>query len=319
MKKEDLLKAMNEIDSELLKSSEYKKNQKGWIKWAVMAAGLALVLFAAITVDISPRQGDSQVAGGNESQSEEGAQNENQLQPISDEEYVEIEAILAKVQNTEGITEQSLRISMIQKDGYTMSYELIDGIDQATLEESLGKQLDDTNWYYVKGYNEMQYMIEKNEEGYDFWKFMYCENESYPYEEILQKMYGVTSAGNIAKIIVEPSTINNTDEGKKLQEQIGTKEITDASQIQVFYEALSSRTCYGDDNWDMIDLGDDYGQGMVEAVTKVRYLTIETTAGVSFEMKYTALSDMFYEYGGVAYDPLSKEQAAAVEKMLGIE
>ena len=70
MKKEDLLKAMSEIDSDLIKSSEYKKNRKGWIKWAAAAAGLALILFVAGNVDISPNQGTGQNAEGKQSQQE---------------------------------------------------------------------------------------------------------------------------------------------------------------------------------------------------------------------------------------------------------
>lgn len=35
-------------------------------------------------------------------------------------------------------------------------------------------------------------------------------------------------------------------------------------------------------------------------------------------LKYTAVSDMFYEFSGIAYSPLTEEQAASVCEMIGI-
>ena len=358
MKKEDLLKAMSEIDSELIRSSEYKKQPKGWIKWAAMAAGLALVLFVVTKVDISPQQSGGQSAevkssetgrnsqsGGNgqigeasqtgkindgasqvakveqeqeNKQNTGNAQEDGALAEVGDA-FVDIDALLASKESNGVFQESSLAISMMEINGCTAVYECIFGLTQDELKECLGTQLEGTNWHYVKGHRGIQYLIEKNDNEYQLLKFLYCESENYSYKDILEDMYGVMSYKDIAKIIVEPSTINNTDEGKKLQEKIGTKEITEESQIQAFYEMLSSRACYGADNWDMIETGGDTGSGMVDAVTQVRYLTIETVNKEVFEIKYTALSDMFYQYMGVAYEPLSKEQAATMEDMLGIQ
>ena len=340
MKKEDLLKAMSEIDSDLIKSSEYKKNRKGWIKWAAAAAGLALILFVAGNVDIHQNQGTGQNAEGKQSQQEikngsgeegqvgaaylENKQNKNsdtvdEIKPEKEVDYVDIDGIVAKAQNISGVYNESLAITMLEQDDFTYVYERIEGISSDTLRECLGTQLDDSNWYYLEGHSEMQYLIARKGDQCELWKFAYCQNEDYPYGDILKKMYGIYSYADIAKIIVEPSNINNTDEGKKLQEQIGSKEITDESRIQAFYEMLSSRTCYGDNNWGMIELGDDTDSGMEKAVTQVRYLTIKTTKGETLEIKYTAISDMFYQYMGVAYEPLSQEQAHTLENMLGIQ
>lgn len=285
MKKEDLLKAMSEIDSDLLKSSEYKKNKNGWIKWAAIAAGLVLVLFAVANMEISPNQSGGQKAERRSSQEnsqlaslDKEAQKGQETDSITEDginsgeeaEYVDINGILAKAKDPEAIYSESLELTMLERDGLTCVYEHVTEINSDTLAECLGTQLDESNWYYLAGHSEMQYLIKKKDATCELWKFAYCENEEYSYGDILKKMYGIHSYADIAKIIVDPSTINNTDEGKKLQEQIGTKEITEESQIRGFYEILSSCICYGDNNWDMIGLGDDTESGMKDAVTQVR-------------------------------------------------
>ena len=153
MKKEDLLKAMSEIDSELIRSSEYKKHPKGWIKWAAVAAGLALVLFVATKVDISPQQSGGQSAevkssetgrnsqsGGNgqigeasqtgkindgasqvakveqeqeNKQNTGNAQEDGALAEVGDA-FVDIDALLASKESNGGFQESSLAISMME-------------------------------------------------------------------------------------------------------------------------------------------------------------------------------------------------------------
>ena len=69
----------------------------------------------------------------------------------------------------------------------------------------------------------------------------------------MQSVYGIDSADKIAEIRVRPSDADNTDYGKKLQEQTGEFTVKDRKDIDTVYRCLMSLECYGDDNWDMIE------------------------------------------------------------------
>ena len=74
------------------------------------------------------------------------------------------------------------------------------------------------------------------------------------------------------------------------------------------------------DNWDMIEYrGSDDEACSGDAVKLGRYITIITDDGNEIDrLKYTAVSDMFYEYGGVAYSRLTDEQAENMRSILKI-
>ena len=105
--------------------------------------------------------------------------------------------------------------------------------------------------------------------------------------------------------------MDNTDAGKAAQAAIGTNTITDKKDIETIYQILSSLTCLGENRWDLIDYGDaeaetDGQSSSSEAVWLGRSLTLTTGFGNEIDgLKYTAVSDMFYEYSGIAYEPLS--------------
>ena len=51
-----------------------------------------------------------------------------------------------------------------------------------------------------------------------------------------------------------------------------------------------------------------------------RYLTFITPDGLKIdELKYTAASGTFYEYGGIAYNPLTAKEKEKVDEILGIQ
>ena len=109
----------------------------------------------------------------------------------------------------------------------------------------------------------MQYLILREEDGYSLWKFSHflvwdqeefaavkegladgtsawsdfswfsldMDFSPYSYDMVLRDIYGVTSGEAIESILVEPANMDNTDAGKKLQEEIGTRTITEKSQI----------------------------------------------------------------------------------------
>lgn len=118
---------------------------------------------------------------------------------------------------------------------------------------------------------------------------------------------------------MKPSDVDNTDEGKALQLEIGNVSITDSDSITSLYKVLNSLTCYGPENWDRINYGQDDG-GMLNAVRNGRYLTFSMANGCKLDsLKYTAVSGTFYEYGGVAYNELRKEQKDVIEEILNID
>ena len=113
--------------------------------------------------------------------------------------------------------------------------------------------------------------------------------------------------------------MDNTDEGKAAQAEIGTCVITHRGDIAALYEAMVSAVCYGSNGWEGLDRGLTSDQDLVTAVRNTRYLTIETADGRTMDhLKYTAGGHQFYEYSGVAYVPLEETAARRVESILGI-
>lgn len=144
----------------------------------------------------------------------------------------------------------------------------------------------------------------------------------YPYSLVLETIYGVHSAANIKWIETAPANMDNTDAGKALQEEIGTKEISDPEEIETLYNIISSMLCMGEDHWELIfpaDNGEAPESRLLDRVRLSRYLAIGTDWGEIYSLKYTAVSGCFYEYGGIAGEALSDEDAAVVEAILGIE
>ena len=101
--------------------------------------------------------------------------------------------------------------------------------------------------------------------------------------------------------------------------EIGRLEITNRDDISELYQVISNMTCYGNDNWDMIDYGAS-DTGMVEGIRKGRYLIIELANGNIIDgLKYTGISGMFYEFSGIAYNKLDDASKENVERILEID
>lgn len=208
---------------------------------------------------------------------------------------------------------------------YTGVYEKIQSVESNVMSESRGRSISGTEeWYYVSGHTDMQYLIRNDNEEYSLWKFSCFDSGEYPYSDVLELVYLIDSADVISEIRVNPPKMDNTNGGMAIQEKIGTHTITNSEQINAIYEVLSSMTCYGNDHWDMIDNGStdvpaDAELPSHQAVWLGRYLTIVTDYGNEIDgLKYTAVSDMFYEFSGIAYNRLTEEQAATVWEIIGI-
>ncbi|MBS6349744.1 MAG: hypothetical protein KH443_13245, partial [Oscillospiraceae bacterium] len=187
-----------------------------------------------------------------------------------------------------------------------------------------GEALEEVpGWYRLRGHEDLQYLIGPDGDGeLALWEFAYFvpeEGETYSYRTVLEDIYHIFSAEDIAQITVFPGNMDNTDEGKAAQEEIGTCVITHREDIAALYEAMASAECLGPNLWDEIRWGHQSDHNLVQAVRNTRYLTIETADGRTMDhLKYTAGGHQFYEYSGVAYVPLEEAAARRVERILGI-
>lgn len=326
MRADEILRAMEYVDDEMLERSEAAGVQSfrrfRWKRWGVLAAGLALFVLLGVLWNAGYLRG----AGDSVPGKSDGSQGPLAYQP---QNYVTMSTLLASAGDQTGIVNEALKIARIEIGDYTAIYEGIPFTDSAALENSKGIQLSGENgqgWYLIAGHVDKQYLIHQEEDGsYSLWEFAYFTCSAYSYADVLSQIYGLKDAADVAKIIVCPSNVNNTDEGKAVQEEMGTWEISDPQEIAALYEVWNSMTCYGSGRWDLIDTGSydaDYqgeGEGGLDAVRQGRYLTIVTTRGEEIDrLKYTGISHMFYEYSGVAYDRLDEDKAARVEAVLGI-
>lgn len=234
----------------------------------------------------------------------------------------------------DAVVNDCLMLQSIRVGAYRAVYEGVAAKSSKLLGESLGKAVDGAKGYYrLGGRDDLQYVISDNKqtgvkadsgERYLLWKFECFETkDSYPYSDVLSLIYGIKSADAVEKLIVMPPTFDNTDEGMRLQEEIGISTVKNRNDIQTFYGIISGMACYGSGHWEMIDYGNvevsAVGEEPHDAVKKARYLTVVLDNGCEIDgLKYTAVSDLFYEYSGIAYEPLSKEQAKKVCRILGI-
>ena len=211
--------------------------------------------------------------------------------------------------------------------------------------------LDLENWYLPADTSNLRYLVHEEEDGsctlWEFSSFAVLDRETraelsenledslwstvewfsldlnfdpYPYSEVLETIYGVTGPADILSVTADPATMDNTDDGKKLQKEIGSFTISDRAALDDFYAAVSDSPCYGSDNWELIDLGEtDPDGGLSNWVRLGRYLTIETKYGTINTLKYSAAGGQFYEFSGIAYEPLDAELAVKMNEIFKIE
>lgn len=244
------------------------------------------------------------------------------------ESFVPVSDLFASASDktTEHIKEMSAALAKkIPIGEYTGFYKQVYGVYSDILADSAGREVDNAkDWHYISGHKDLQYLIHKEEQSYTLWKFAYFDKEEYPYLDVLKLIYGIESADGIKQIDIYPPKMDNTDAGKRIQEEIGTYAITNQDDIEAVYQVLCTMTCYGAGRWDLIDYGDAEAgtggeMGDHNAVRLGRYLTFVTDYGNEIDgLKYTAVSGMFYEFSGVAYNRLTKEQAESINEILGI-
>lgn len=327
MKKEELFDGFGALDEELLRRSEQggstmkkRNNMSKIIKFGSLAACLAVVLGVGGFWMDSSRTPDSDTVPEHNivTESNDNVSGEPDSMQEEPERYVEVAMLLA---SNEGVEEQLLAFKLAEIEEYSAIYYKVESVDSSILKESTGSKVEGTqNWYKVSGHEDMQYLIYDDNGEYSLWIFNSFQSESYAYNDVLQLIYNIDSAEDITEIIVAPATMDNTDEGKAIQNEIGTTTIADDEDINILYDVLSELTCYGSDHWDMIGLGGDSPSAMQEQVRAGRYLTLITSQGMKIDtLKYTGISGMFYEYSGIAYSALTLEEKSAIEEILNIE
>lgn len=310
------------IDDKYLDIAEEEKRIKSrrniWIKWGTTAACVA---FVAVIIYVSssllaPKtedMGDGQLGDINTSQEMET--DEDKYNGFHDL-YVDASDLIAPPSGKEEllVTKQIT----IGNGKYQALYSKVDAVSSEKLNESKGKNIEGSiNSFYVLGHNDLQYIIQKSDdEKYELFKFQSFESEEYLYSDVLKLIYGVNSAHDIVSIFVEPANMDNTDLGKKTQDEIGVFTISNKEDIERIYDIISTMTCYGEDNWDIIDYGAN-DSSMVESVQQGRYLTFRLNNKSTIDgLKYTGISGMFYEYAGIAYNRLSENDKKVVEEVI---
>ena len=332
MKREDISDALELLDESMISHTlmvrrEKKKMRSNrnniWKMRYIAAAGLCLACAGGAAIWSVLRH-----------ESESGfPQNEYwvQEQPIQEgpepempEQFAPISSLLAS-NSGNFMAQQTEKYAAVPIEQYSGFYTEVPSAGSSVLAESMGKCIDNTGeWHYVSGHSDLQYLIRNDGQESSLWKFQCFDSSEYPYNDVLKLVYQIDSADAITEIEVEPARMDNTDAGKKIQEEVGTRKITDRVAIETIYEVLSGMTCYGSGQWERIDYGnvEAAGDGQTpshEAVRLGRYLLITTDYGNVIDgLKYTAVSDVFYEFSGIAYSPLTEEQAASICEIIGI-
>lgn len=286
-----------------------------FIKWGAIAACVSIIAISTIAISRFLVPKTDELGDGPPGDTIISEDDKRYVSP--NELYVDASDLIA---SSEGKEELLVIINNITIGKYQAVYFKVDAVSSEKLEKSKGESIEGSvNAFYISGHNDLQYIIQKADDGtYGLFKFQSFESDEYPYGDVLELIYGVNSVDDIVSIFVEPANMDNTDAGKKVQDEIGRLTVTKAEDIKEIYEVVSAMICYGEDNWDMIDHGSN-DSSMVESVRQGRYLTFNLANKSTIDgMKYTGASGMFYEYSGIAYNRLNDTDKKVVEGVIGI-
>ena len=332
MKREDISDALGLVDESMIshalmvrrkKKKMRSKRNNIWKMRYIAAAGLCLVCAGVAAIWSVLRHEPGSGFPQDEYWVQEQPVQEGP-EPEMPEQFAPISSLLAS-NSGDFMAKQTEKYATVPIEQYSGFYTEVPSAGSSVLAENMGKSIDNTGeWHYVSGHSDLQYLIRNDGQESSLWKFQCFDSSEYPYNDVLKLVYQIDSADAITEIEVAPARMDNTDAGKKIQEEVGTRKITDRAAIETIYEVLSGMTCYGSGQWERIDYGnvEAAGDGQTsshEAVRLGRYLSITTEYGNVIDgLKYTAVSDMFYEFSGIAYSPLTEEQAAGICEIIGI-
>lgn len=325
MNKDQILDAIGAINDEAIADARaYRRSKtRHWVKWGTMAACLCLLLIGGIHFSQYPSQIITTPLVSDDTPSPEDHTSTPVSSSSETQTFISVSSLL--VESNSDYSNQILEIASVTIGQYDGLYEKVRSVESDILRESTGTLVTGTEtWYCVSGHDDLQYLIQNSAGNYSLWKFMCFDSDEYAYRDVLESVYKINSADNISEIKVHPATMDNTNVGKAIQAEIGAQVITSEDSIKAIYEILCSLTCYGKNNWDKIDLGSTDAavdtETSHEAVRLGRYLTLVTDYGNEIDgLKYTAVSNMFYEYSGIAYKQLTAEQTSIMHDILKID
>ena len=234
----DLLDLIGQVDERHLEPSFPQKRPVRWKRWGALAACLVLAVGAAVLWNPEP---------GPQLQSRPGT--DASIPGTPAQEPVDVKDLLYGLREGE-YSNQVLIINQISLGDNTAEYHKLEVRSQVDLEDYLGEALEEVpGWYYLRGHEDLQYLIGPDGDGeLALWEFAYFvpeEGETYSYRTVLEDIYHIFSAEDIAQITVSPGNMDNTDEGKAAQAEIGTCVITHREDIAALYEAMASAECLG--------------------------------------------------------------------------
>ena len=170
---------------------------------------------------------------------------------------------------------------------------------------------DGSDWFRLKGRQDLQYVISRKDGSYHLWEFFRFDlDKKYPFADVVKYVYNLSSADDISEIVVKPSLRDNTTAGKEIQKQIGVHSITDRATIERFYGLLTQVSLT--DTTGIFDAGP-------ESFKAERYLEIKTKDGRTIDpLKYEGIGGRFFEFGGLVYSPLSNADRAWLAQLFSI-
>lgn len=355
----DLLEGFGGLEDDLLIRSRKKwsSGRRAGSDWKYAVAACLMILMGAAVIfagtqealwDRGAEESKESARGSNFSGNAMEASLENGsdegLQEALEGSMMELEKELARPLNSSDIKqlvaqmgsglELAAKAEHVSVAGHGARYVGIVTSDQASallLEhagEVVREEAAEEGRYQLRrllGHDDLQYLISalETEEGlraglYEFDSF---EEPDYSYGEVLESIYNIHGAEDIVKIIVSPASMDNTDQGRAIQEEIGTSYLEDKERIAEIYGMLCGLNRSGEETWEELGLFEEEGDpvNLREQVRRGRYLTLVTAGGMEIDsLKYTGISGRFYQYGGIVYDGLTREQAKRAEEIFGI-
>lgn len=352
MKSERLAYAFGKIDDDLIYGAVNDTKKKyGWRRWIAAAACVCLVAGAAAAIWIS---------GGKKTVQEQlltATKTGGAMDAAAVETMIPVEDRIAVYEQIYAGKSIGSGIDGPESSDSTENLRPFVG--------GIYIQYGENIWYRVKGMDEIKYLISEDAAGtlrlWEYRSFLVMdgilaqarEDEAtddelaeiegdirgqfqdadlspYTYRDVYRIIYNVASADDIVGITAAPSTSNNTDFGKQIQEQVGTHTYDDRDSVMLFYDSTVDVACNGAIGWDSyyserkytysFSTEDDDKLTSGEETWASRYLTITLRSGTTIDSwKYTALSGRFYEFGGIYTEPLDEGTVYAINGIFGIE
>jgi len=119
-------------------------------------------------------------------------------------------------------------------------------LDEEKLADYVGEEYCTTEFYtmyYPLGWDTLGWLIGywPEEDQYILFYFLYFDvpyGETYTYGEVLEKVYGVTSAEDIVSIDTSPVQHNNAELGHQIQKEVGNNTYSNKEDMATFYDIV---------------------------------------------------------------------------------